>query len=106
MVERYYLFGSTSDDISMVGASLASALGLEFEARTSSYKGGRYLKLRSDEFRKLTVEKNWTDDEGYQVEPDFPRHSVLVYVANPSPNVLTTLETVLALDRLRMEELE
>ncbi|MEU7059003.1 hypothetical protein [Streptomyces sp. NPDC046197] len=102
--DRFYLFGSTGADIAEVSENLARTLSAASEEHESSYAGGVYFLLRSAHFDKATVEENWTDEEGYQSEPDFPDYPILVYLTNPDQSVLTSLGGLPDLAKLRLDE--
>ncbi|SED89201.1 hypothetical protein SAMN04490357_6214 [Streptomyces misionensis] len=104
MPDRFYLFGSTGVNLAEVSKNLARTLAAALEKRESSYMGGVYFLLRSAHFDKATVEENWTDEEGYQSEPDFPDYPILIYLTNPDQSVLTSLGSLPDLARLRLDE--
>jgi hypothetical protein len=107
MGHRYYLYGSDRMGIQEVCDALSASLGISFNARESDFKGGRYyIAQKSQGAEKITVERNWEDDEGYLAEPQFPKCSTLVYVAEPTAHLLSTLEHESRLQRLRVESVD
>ncbi|MGP3949614.1 hypothetical protein [Streptomyces sp. 7N604] len=106
MGHRYYLYGSRGMSLTELRDALELSLEASFELRDSSFKGGHYFLSRAQDFEKMTIETNWTDEEGYLAEEQFPDYSTLLYVTDPTDRVLTVLSDTSSLHRLRMEEVD
>ncbi|MER7112302.1 hypothetical protein [Streptomyces sp. NPDC000229] len=98
----YELYGAKGLDIHEVRDLIAQRLGVPFEEHESSYKGGVYYR-HSDGDRELTVEMNWTDEDGYLSEPHHEEYAVLVYATRVEANFQERLNGDFTL--LRSEEL-
>ncbi|MFB6949048.1 hypothetical protein ACFV85_28340 [Streptomyces niveus] len=75
---KYFLYGATGSMWEVV-EDLSSALGVKFEERDSSYKGGKYFLAHGEGLQEISVESNWEDEEGFAAEPNFKEYPILVY---------------------------
>ncbi|MDI6518190.1 hypothetical protein ACIP29_02520 [Streptomyces coelicoflavus] len=105
MKHAYYLYGSTSLDGRTLRESLEAALEVHFERRNSDYRGGEYFRFQGSE-GLLTIEANYTDEDGCPVEEDFSDHGTLLYASDPSSSVVPVLNELTGLDLLRIDESE
>lgn len=106
MRHLHYLFGSDQMGTNEVCDALSIALGISFNTRESDFRGGEYHLARFQESGKISIEKNWADDEGYLAEPDFSQYFTLVYITSPTPHMLSALENASYLQHLRVEYLD
>ncbi|GAB4002275.1 hypothetical protein GCM10028772_02930 [Nocardioides ultimimeridianus] len=77
-MSRYWTLGST-DSLDAVGRHLAELLETDLEERESDYRGGRYLRGRSERYSEVIVQRNEEDEDGLALEPqhvEFPYHRV------------------------------
>lgn len=79
---RFTLFGAYATDLAGVVEASSAATGWEFEARESEYLEGEYFRAEGEGI-DVNVQANFTDDEGYLIEPDFGDFASLVYLAQP-----------------------
>lgn len=105
MKHAYYLYGSTLLDSRTLRESLEAALEVRFERRDSDYRGGEYFRFQGAK-GLLTIETNYTDEDGCPVEEDFSDHGTLLYASDPGLGVVPVLNGLAGLDLLRFNELE
>jgi hypothetical protein len=76
----YFTFGSQLGDLEAVKEYLNERLELEFEARESSYLG-EYYKYSGKSADRISIEKNFNQNENEWREENFMQFPVLIYVS-------------------------
>lgn len=106
MPDRFIVYGFQGDDLSDADRLIAGSLGIRFTARESSFRGGKYLIYRGPDRLEITIESNFTDDEGALSVPEFPRHLTLIFVGHATSEVEHRLNCVREFEMLRTELVE
>ncbi len=75
---RTLAFGSR-DDMDTTQRRIAAALGVTFALHDSFFFGGDYYLAKSDHLR-ISVQRNFVEDDGDLTRPELPEHQVVVYI--------------------------
>ncbi|MFH8681156.1 hypothetical protein [Streptomyces lydicus] len=106
MPDRFIVYGFQGDELSDAERLIAGALEIEFTARESSFRGGKYLIYRGPDRLEITIESNFADDEGVLSVPEFPRFLTLIFVGHATSEVEHRLNRVGEIEMLRTESVE
>lgn len=106
MSDRFNLYGFRGDDIDEVERLISDTLGVEFTPKESSFKGGDYFSHRGSDRFEVTIETNFTDDDGILSVPEFPLHSTLIFVSYTTSEVERRLNAQGGIDLLRSEVIQ
>ncbi|GAB7028565.1 hypothetical protein AB0G35_35960 [Streptomyces sp. NPDC021749] len=106
MPDRFIVYGFQSDDLSDAERLIAESLGIQFTARESSFRGGKYLIYRGPDRLEITIESNFADDEGVLSVPEFTRCLTLIFVGHATSEVENRLNSVGEIAILRTELVE
>lgn len=81
------VFGSR-DDMDTTQRRIGAALGVTFALHDSFFYGGDYFLAKSDNLR-ISVQRNFVEDDGDLTRPELPDHQVVVYLtqADDAPPV-------------------
>ncbi|MFE3884895.1 hypothetical protein ACFXPQ_18635 [Streptomyces lydicus] len=82
---------------------VSDTLGVEFTPKESSFRGGEYFSHQGSGRFEVTIELNYTDDEGILSESEFPLYSTLVFVSYATSEVERRLNAQGEIDLLRSE---
>ncbi|MFC9227528.1 hypothetical protein ACFTZI_00825 [Streptomyces decoyicus] len=106
MSDRFNLYGFRGGNLDEVERLISDTLGVEFASRESSFKGGAYFSHRGSDRFEVTIERNFTDDEGILSEPEFPLHSTLIFLSYATSEVERLLNALGEIDPLRSEVIQ
>ena len=106
MPDRFNLYGFHGEDLNEAQRLVSSTLGVEFTSRESSFKGGEYFSHRGSDLFEITIESNFTDDEGILSVPEFPLYPTLIFVSYVTSEVERRLNAQDEIDLLRTETVE
>jgi hypothetical protein len=106
MSDRFNLYGFRGGDIDEVERLISDTLEVEFTSKESSFKGGEYFSHRGSGRFEITIETNFTDDEGILSMPEFPLYSTLIFVSYVNSEVERRLNAQGEIDLLRSEVIQ
>ncbi|MEU9126449.1 hypothetical protein AB0C96_42820 [Streptomyces sp. NPDC048506] len=106
MPDRFNLYGFRGGDLDEAERLISGALGVKFTSRESSFKGGEYFSHRGSDLFEITIESNFTDDEGILSVPEFPLYPTLIFVSYVTSDVERRLDSQGEIDLLRTETVE
>ncbi|MEW1751558.1 hypothetical protein ACIQU1_23040 [Streptomyces angustmyceticus] len=106
MSDRFNLHGLRRDNLDEAKRLISDTLGVEFTPKESSFRGGAYFSHRGSDRFEVTIERNFTDDEGILSEPEFPLHSTLIFVSYATSEVEGLLNALGEIDLLRSEVIQ
>ncbi|MGW1378474.1 hypothetical protein ACWD6P_29980 [Streptomyces sp. NPDC002446] len=106
MPHRFNLYGFHGEDLDEAKRLVSSALGVKFTSRESSFRGGNYLLHRGSNLFEITIESNFSDDEGILSVPEFPRYPTLIFVSYVTSEAERRLNAQGEIDLLRTETVE
>ncbi|MFI0716413.1 hypothetical protein ACH4SK_38630 [Streptomyces inhibens] len=106
MSDRFNLYGLRGDDLSEAERFTSGALEVEFKSRESPFRGGEHFSHRGSDQLEITIESNFADDEGILSAPEFPLHSMLIFVSYATSEVERRLNAQDGIDRLRTEVIQ
>ena len=75
------LFGVRAPTFGAARATVESALGIAFEERESSHRGGPYFAFEGEALQELFLQENLEVPEYEPAEEDFPDERFLLYVS-------------------------
>lgn len=99
------LYGWRAGALEEIAQRTGQALGVTFELHDSDYWGGDYFLWRG-EGAKLTIQRNFRDDEGYLVEEAFASHPVISFATRLGDDRRRSLQAVPGVELLRSTELD
>ncbi|MEV0204292.1 hypothetical protein AB0H97_03735 [Streptomyces sp. NPDC050788] len=86
-----------------VAEIVSAKLAADFTLRESSYKGGEYFIHRTADGVEISIEKQFSDEEGELSEPDFPEYATFVYVNRGKSEIDRQLNELDQLHQIRSE---
>jgi hypothetical protein len=75
------LFAVEASDFESARIIVEKTLGISFEERESSARGGVYFRFRGDALQELVLQENIEVPENEPAEEDFPQSSYLLYIS-------------------------
>ncbi|GHI07934.1 hypothetical protein Scel_62550 [Streptomyces cellostaticus] len=98
---KYLVYGMQSAVISDAMSLVSRVLGVAFEVRESSYKGGEYYRYVDQAGWDISIQSHWRDEDGILAKPEFPQCSVLVYVNEVPREVEEKMDSIPSLSKLQ-----
>lgn len=103
MSVRFELYGWRQMPLDAAQQLVGDALGIDFTLHSSSYVGEYYLS-KDATGRRISIQENRQDDEGYYIEEDHREFTTLVYVSHSTDEIATVLRGLEDIETLRSRE--
>jgi hypothetical protein len=98
---RYDTYGWTDGTLDGVAQAVERALSIEFEPRSSLYRG-EYYRWHGDDRADIILQENFIeDDDGLPTDSEHPEHVVLLYASRVSNEWFDRLAQLPGAERLK-----
>jgi hypothetical protein len=99
-VHRYETYGWKNTDVDGVAREVEQALSIEFEPRSSLYRG-EYYRWHGDDRADIILQENVIEeDDGLPTDDEHPEHVVLLYASRLQDEWFDRLTKIPGAERL------